>query len=152
MSEQIDPKRSALMARVRGRDTTPELKVRRLAHELGARFRLQRRDLPGTPDLVFPGRRLALFVHGCFWHRHLNCRYATSPKTRTEFWEGKFAANIARDERVTMALRASGWEVEVIWECETKRRELLETALRRILKLDNRSDTSDSGAHRIYSV
>ena len=149
MSDRIDPKRSALMARVKGRDTAPELRVRRLAHELGTRFRLQRRDLPGTPDLVFSGRRLALFVHGCFWHRHEGCRHTTSPRSRSDFWEAKFAANVERDRRVEFALQAQGWRVGVIWECQTKRREVLEPILRSILGLDSRGDTSDSGEHRI---
>jgi len=149
MSEQIDPKRSALMARVKGRDTTPELRVRKLVHELGARFRLQRRDLPGTPDLVFPGRRLALFVHGCFWHRHEGCRHTSNPRSRSDFWQAKFAANVERDRRVALELQSLGWNVHVIWECDTKKRDVLEPILRSILGLDSRGDTSDSGEHRI---
>ncbi len=92
-------RRSANMARIRGRDTTPELAVRRLTHSLGYRFRLHRRDLPGTPDLVFPARRKVVFVHGCFWHRHPGCRFAYEPRSNVEFWRAKFAANIARDAR-----------------------------------------------------
>ncbi|MDR6530259.1 DNA mismatch endonuclease (patch repair protein) [Caulobacter rhizosphaerae] len=149
MTEQIDPKRSALMARVKGRDTRPEIRVRRLAHELGARFRLQRRDLPGTPDLVFPSRRLALFVHGCFWHRHPGCRHATDPRTRVAFWQSKFAANVERDRRVGRALEDLGWRVEVVWECETRKREVLEPVLKAILGLDTVVDTSDSDEHSI---
>ncbi|MFV0409489.1 MAG: very short patch repair endonuclease, partial [Paracoccus sp. (in: a-proteobacteria)] len=87
------------MAKIRGRDTKPELRVRRAAHALGLRFRLQRRDLPGTPDLVFPGRRIAMFVHGCFWHRHPDCRFAYTPKSRVAFWQAKFDGNVARDQR-----------------------------------------------------
>lgn len=121
----VDPRRSALMARIGPRDTAPELRVRRAAHALGARFRLHRRDLPGTPDIVFPGRRLVVFVHGCFWHRHAGCRHATSPKTRIEFWAGKFAANVARDARNRQDLEALGWRVETIWACETVRPEQL---------------------------
>lgn len=134
------------MAKVRGRDTTPELRVRRIAHALGARFRLHRRDLPGTPDLVFPRRKLALFVHGCFWHRHQGCRYATSPKTRSEFWSRKFEANMARDGRNERDLRSRGWRVEVIWECETRNPLVLADRLRAILLLDtvNPSET-DAG-------
>lgn len=116
----VTPGRSALMARVKSKDTTPELKVRREAHRQGFRFRLHRRTLPGSPDLVFPSRRLAVFVHGCFWHRHTGCRHCTTPKTRREFWDAKFAANVERDARNEVALREIGWSTSVIWECETK--------------------------------
>jgi DNA mismatch endonuclease (patch repair protein) len=111
--------RSALMSRIRGRDTKPELIVRRLAHALGYRFRLHRRDLPGAPDLVFPGRRKVVFIHGCFWHQHPGCRYAYKPKSNTEFWQKKFSANMERDVRVLLELRERGWSPLVIWECET---------------------------------
>lgn len=118
-------RRSAIMSRIRGRDTKPELIVRRLAHRLGYRFRLHRRDLPGTPDLVFPGRRKVLFVHGCFWHRHWGCRFAYEPKSNASKWQEKFAQNIARDSRAVAALEAMGWQVLTIWECETLDRETL---------------------------
>lgn len=111
--------RSAMMSRIRGRDTKPELVVRRLAHALGYRFRLHRRELPGAPDLVFPGRRKVVFVHGCFWHRHPGCRFAYRPKSNIGFWEKKFESNIERDARVLRVLRESGWSPLVIWECET---------------------------------
>lgn len=117
--DAVDPRRSALMSRVRQRDTSPELVVRKVAHSLGLRFRLQRRDLPGRPDVVFPSRRIAVFVHGCFWHRHQGCSRCTTPKARKDFWAAKFAANIDRDERATTALIGLGWKVIVIWECET---------------------------------
>ncbi len=110
--------RSALMAKVKGKDTGPELAVRRIAHALGFRFRLHRRDLPGSPDLVFPSRRAVVFVHGCFWHRHPGCAKASSPKTRKAFWTAKFAANVARDARVKRRLRRLGWRVLTVWECE----------------------------------
>ena len=109
-----------MMAGIRGRNTEPELLVRRLAHKLGFRFRLHRKDLPGSPDLVFSRHRVAVFVHGCFWHRHRGCRYAYTPKSRVVFWKGKFAQNTARDRRAEEALRNLGWRVLVIWECETK--------------------------------
>ncbi|MBX6370464.1 MAG: DNA mismatch endonuclease Vsr [Rhodospirillales bacterium] len=112
-------RRSALMRRVRQRDTDPELVVRRVAHALGYRFRLHRRDLPGTPDLVFPKYRVALFVHGCFWHRHEGCPRATTPKSRRDYWLPKFAANVERDRRKAAALEAAGWRAVVVWECET---------------------------------
>ena len=107
------------MSRIRSRDTGPELRVRRAAHRLGLRFRLHRRDLPGTPDLVFPGRGKTVFVHGCFWHSHSGCKYAYEPKTNFEFWQNKFQKNVDRDIRVKRALEAEGWDVIVIWECET---------------------------------
>jgi DNA mismatch endonuclease (patch repair protein) len=112
--------RSVLMARIRSSDTGPELAVRKLAHRMGLRFRLKRRDLPGTPDLVFPRHKLAVFVHGCFWHRHRGCARATTPKSRTEFWFSKFETNVARDKRTNAALRKLGWRVLTIWECELK--------------------------------
>lgn len=114
----IRPERSALMARVGQKDTKPELVVRRALHRLGFRFRLHRRDLPGRPDIVLPKYRTAIFVHGCFWHRHPGCRRTTTPKTRTAFWRGKFEANILRDRKATEALEAAGWKVIVVWECE----------------------------------
>jgi len=113
-----NPERSALMARVGGRNTRPEMAVRRAVHRLGFRYRLHRRDLPGSPDLVLPRLRTVIFVHGCFWHRHLGCRRTTTPKTRREFWQAKFEANLERDRRSIAALETSGWTVVVIWECE----------------------------------
>ena len=113
-------KRSEIMSRIRGRDTAPEMIVRGIAHALGFRFRLHRRDLPGSPDLVFPKHRAVIMVHGCFWHRHPGCKYATSPKTRVRFWEEKFEGNVVRDRRNDYALRELGWRVMVIWECETR--------------------------------
>lgn len=119
--DKIDPeRRSANMARVRGKDTAPELRVRRIAHSLGLRFRLHRKDLPGSPDLVFPKHRLVVFVHGCFWHRHEGCPRATMPATRTEFWTGKFTATVDRDARQISELKRLGWRVLIVWECELK--------------------------------
>lgn len=121
MADNLTPQhRSWLMSRVRGRDTSPEIAVRRVAHALGYRYRLHRRDLPGSPDLVFPRRRAVVFVHGCFWHRHKNCPKATTPKTRADFWKKKFEANHKRDRRVLKELVVLGWRPLVIWECETK--------------------------------
>ena len=108
------------MSRIRSRNTKPELRVRKLAHRLGLRFRLHRSDLPGTPDLVFPKYNTALFVHGCFWHRHAGCSYSTTPTTRAQYWADKFKKNVERDKKVQRALRAKGWKVEVIWECQTR--------------------------------
>jgi DNA mismatch endonuclease (patch repair protein) len=112
--------RSRVMSRIRGRDTGPEVKVRQLLHRLGHRFRLQRRDLPGRPDLVLPARRAAVFVHGCFWHDHEGCRYATKPKSNAAFWAEKFARNRARDVAARAALEALGWTPLTVWECEVR--------------------------------
>lgn len=108
------------MAKIGGKHTAPELAVRRLVHAMGYRFRLHRRDLPGSPDLVFPRLRAVVFVHGCFWHRHRGCAKASVPKTRRAFWTAKFAANVARDVRAERRLRALGWRVLTVWECEVK--------------------------------
>lgn len=136
LGSPIPSKRSALMARVRQKDTGPELVVRRCLHRLGFRFRLHRRDLPGTPDIVFPGRKKAIFVHGCFWHRHEGCKKATTPKTRVAFWTEKFEANKERDRRKLLQLDARGWDCLVVWECETINHALLETKLRKFLKAE----------------
>lgn len=117
-------KRSAVMARVKAKNTKPEMIVRRLCHRLGYRFRLHRRDLPGAPDLVFPGRRAAMFVHGCFWHGHDCARGARVPKTNRAYWEAKIARNRARDARARAELEALGWRVLVIWECALKDEDL----------------------------
>ena len=115
----VDPKRSALMARVRGKHSKPEIIVRRAAHGLGYRFRLHCRNLPGTPDLVFPRLRKAILVHGCFWHRHRGCHRTTTPKTRAAYWQDRFDDNVQRDKRICKRLKAEGWDVLVVWECET---------------------------------
>ena len=121
MTDVYSPeKRSAVMRRVKGRDTTPEKTVRRLLTRLGARYRLHRKDLPGKPDIVMPGRRLALFVHGCFWHGHDCARGARVPKANRDYWTAKVARNRARDEAAREALTGSGWRVETLWECELK--------------------------------
>lgn len=119
-TKDVDPARSAQMARVRGKDTKPELMVRRTLHAAGLRFRLQARDLPGRPDIVFRSRRIAIFVHGCFWHRHDDpgCKLARMPKSRQEFWGPKLAANAERDSRNIEALLKAGWAVEIVWECD----------------------------------
>jgi DNA mismatch endonuclease (patch repair protein) len=121
MPDVLTPEqRSRNMRAIRDRDTGPELMVRRLLHGMGFRFRLHRRDLPGCPDIVLPGRRVVVFVHGCFWHRH-RCHFGcVEPTTRPEFWRAKFAANVARDRRSIRALRRAGWQVIVIWECQTR--------------------------------
>ena len=113
-------KRSAVMARVKSKDTSPERAVRRVLTRLGARYRLHRKDLPGNPDIVMPGRKLAVFVHGCFWHGHDCARGARVPKANRDYWLAKVARNKSRDERAAQALVADGWTVETIWECELK--------------------------------
>jgi len=110
--------RSRVMSRIRAKDTAPEMAVRRYLHARGFRYRLHDRRIPGTPDLVLPRFRAALFVNGCFWHRHVGCPFAYTPKSRTEFWAEKFEANIARDQRVRASLEAEGWTALTVWECE----------------------------------
>ena len=122
MTDPVNLARSAQMARVRGKDTKPEMIVRRAMHAAGLRYRLHDRRLPGTPDLVFPGRRVTLFVHGCFWHRHddPSCKLARLPKSRVNFWGPKLEGNRLRDVRCVAELEAQGWKVLVTWECELK--------------------------------
>jgi DNA mismatch endonuclease (patch repair protein) len=108
------------MRRVKGRDTAPELKVRRLIWSLGGRYRLNRADLPGKPDIVLAGRRLAIFVHGCFWHGHDCARGARVPKANRDYWTAKIARNRVRDLAARAALEAAGWRVETVWECDLK--------------------------------
>jgi DNA mismatch endonuclease (patch repair protein) len=112
--------RSALMARIRGKDTNPERAVRRFLHKNGLRFRLHPRNLPGRPDIVLPRLRTVIFVHGCFWHRHPGCIKTTTPSTRRDFWKTKFRENITRDHRKIAELSAQGWKTLTIWECEVK--------------------------------
>ena len=120
MADNLSPElRSRVMARIRSVDTLPEMKVRRLVHGMGYRYRLHRRDLPGTPDLVFPGRRKIIFVHGCFWHQH-GCRRGSRPTSNQDFWNRKLDGNVLRDRANIAALERTGWSVLVIWECETK--------------------------------
>lgn len=124
------------MGRVRGKDTSPERVVRRLAHAMGCRFRLHRRDLPGCPDLVFPSKRKVVLVHGCYWHRHTCRRGRSTPRTNSAFWLAKFADNVKRDRLNKRALRRLGWETLVVWECETRpsARDDLAKKLRRFLE------------------
>jgi DNA mismatch endonuclease (patch repair protein) len=113
------------MAAVHSKNTKPEMVVRKLVFGMGYRYRLHSANLPGKPDLVFPGRHKVIFVHGCFWHRHKGCRYASSPKTRVDFWEAKFDANVARDKRTNRELKELGWSVLTVWQCQLKEPEKL---------------------------
>lgn len=121
-AKKEEPKsvRSRIMKAVGRTNTKPEVMVRKVLHRLGFRFRINQKSLPGSPDIVLAKHKRAIFVHGCFWHRHLGCRYSTTPKTRQEYWLPKFDANMERDARKTAELEAMGWRVLVIWECETK--------------------------------
>src|SRR5690606_37139335 len=124
MTDIVSPVvRSRMMSRVRGKHTLPELIVRRALHSAGYRFRLHKRELPGNPDIVLRRRKVAIFVHGCFWHRHPGCRFATTPATRPDFWKDKFEKNVLRDGDARDALRLAGWRVLTCWECATKDRE-----------------------------
>ena len=121
MADVVSPaKRSQMMAGIKGKNSLPETLVRKALFAMGYRFRLHRRDLPGTPDIAMPSRKIAIFVHGCFWHAHQGCKYAKTPSTRTEFWISKLQANAARDRRNADALRQMGWRVLNVWECSTR--------------------------------
>jgi DNA mismatch endonuclease (patch repair protein) len=126
-------KRSEIMSRIAGKDTAPEIRVRRLLHAWGYRFRLHRDDLPGKPDIVLPRHRKIILVHGCFWHGHPRCPRAALPTTNVEFWQKKIAGNKARDQRVRRELKKSGWDVLVLWQCELKNAKALITRLETFL-------------------
>jgi DNA mismatch endonuclease (patch repair protein) len=121
MADRLSPEaRSRNMARITGKNTRPEMTVRKLLHEMGYRYRLHLKGVPGKADIALPHRHKAILVHGCFWHRHPGCRYAYTPKSRVEFWERKFASNVERDARTLQELTDQGWNALVVWECETK--------------------------------
>ena len=122
---KISDQRSRNMAAIKSKNTKPEIAVRKMLHALGYRFRLHRKDLPGSPDIVLPKYKTVIFVHGCFWHRHENCKYASTPKTRKEFWENKFKSNVKRDEEIQQKIKKIDWRSIIIWECETKNIEIL---------------------------
>lgn len=134
MTDRISTsRRSWLMSRIRNADTQPEMVVRRLAHRMGYRYRLHRKGLPGTPDLVFPSRRKIILVHGCFWHQH-NCSRGKRPSSNRDFWNRKLDRNITRDCENIAALEQAGWSVLVVWECETKETADLTTRLDNFLR------------------
>jgi DNA mismatch endonuclease, patch repair protein len=128
VADTVSPeKRSDMMSGIRGKDTKPEIVVRRLLHRLGYRFRLHCKDLPGRPDIVLPKWRTVIFVNGCYWHGHKDCHLFRLPKTRTEFWSKKIEGNQARDQRNYIVLEAAGWKVLVIWECAVSKKKSLTT-------------------------
>ena len=120
MIHKVSEQRSRNMSAIKSKNTKPEIKVRKILHSIGYRFRLHRKDLPGSPDIVLPKYKTVIFVHGCFWHRHKNCKYASTPKTRQEFWEAKFRENINRDKLNQENLSSKGWKIIIVWECEIK--------------------------------
>jgi DNA mismatch endonuclease, patch repair protein len=126
--------RSRIMASVKSRDTAPEMIVRHMVHKLGYRFRLHRRDLPGTPDLVFPKLRKIVNVHGCFWHMHICQRRRRSPVNNADYWRRKRVGNAARDRQTAAALQKAGWQLLVVWECETRSPKILLKRLMRFLE------------------
>lgn len=128
MADVVDKEtRSRMMSGIRGKNTKPELLTRSFLHRAGFRFRLHAK-LPGKPDLALPKYRTAVFVHGCFWHRHEGCRYATMPSSNTEFWRKKFTANVQRDARVKQQLEEQGWHIEVVWSCQLNESDLTKLA------------------------
>jgi len=135
--------RSRMMSGIRGKNTNPEIIVRKFLHSQGYRFRIHRRDLPGNPDIVMPKLKTCIFVHGCFWHRHPNCRYATTPKSRVDFWTEKFAKNVERDLKAIKALELLGWSVLTIWECELRNLDITMGALTQRLEAISKSLTSN---------
>lgn len=137
------------MRRVRRRDTQPEVTLRKALWHRGARYRLHVRSLPGTPDIVFPRAKVAVFVHGCFWHRHPGCRSTTTPKRNADFWMAKFHANVDRDARKVRQLEELGWRVAVVWSCETRSPEALDRRVWEIVELVGRSDRATQEVGRI---
>lgn len=139
--------RSRNMSAIRGKDTKPEMIVRRIAHRLGFRFRLHRRDLPGVPDLVFPKLNRIINVHGCYWHLH-TCRWGcVTPETNAEFWQAKRLGNVARDKCNLVKLRNDGWKVLIVWECETKNEQQLTTRIARFLGTHRSDSETQSRCH-----
>jgi DNA mismatch endonuclease, patch repair protein len=134
VADSLTPRqRSEIMARVRSKNSRPEMVVRKIVFAMGHRYRLHARALPGCPDLVFRGKRKVIFVHGCFWHRHANCALARMPKSRLDFWTSKLEGNRKRDKRNKRVLSREGWKVLTIWECQLRDAVLLESRIRRFL-------------------
>ncbi|MCY7345719.1 MAG: DNA mismatch endonuclease Vsr [Pyrinomonadaceae bacterium] len=127
MADHISPeKRSWNMRQIKSRDTAPEIAVRQILHKHNYRFRLNKRDLPGIPDIVLPKHKMIIFVHGCFWHRHIGCRRSNVPASKTDFWLEKFRRTVDRDKANQLKLKELGWNVRIVWECQTKNNEQLE--------------------------
>ncbi|QBF30067.1 very short patch repair endonuclease [Thalassococcus sp. S3] len=143
MDNRTVEERSRIMRSVKQKDTGPEMKVRRLLHAQGYRFRLHRRDLPGSPDVVLPGRRKAIFVHGCFWHAH-DCPKGRAPKSKLDYWAPKLAANVERDARKRGELESLGWDVLTVWQCQTG--DLDELRERLVSFVENLRDAIDNPA------
>ena len=135
MTDTVDTKvRSWIMSKVPQRNTSPERIVRSFLHQFGYRFRLHRRDLPGSPDIVLPKHKIAVFVHGCFWHQHRGCRKSRKPTSNTDYWDQKLSENVQRDKRKNRELKKLGWQVIVVWECETRTPQLLTPKLSLLFK------------------
>lgn len=143
--------RSERMSRIRSSNTSPEIALRKALHALGLRFRLHRKDLPGKPDIILPRYKTAVFVHGCFWHRHAGCKIATTPKSNTQFWVEKFDRNVARDNRSRALLEARGWKVIVVWECELGSTRKAAEAAQRVAH-DIRPNAGKSGFENLEPV
>lgn len=131
-------RRSEIMTRIKGRDTVPERTLRSLLHALGYRFRLRRKDLPGKPDITLPRFRAVIFVHGCFWHGHRNCKRAARPTTNVAFWRTKLDKNILRDRRTRRVLKELGWKVKIVWQCELRDMTKLKRGVERFLNIECR--------------
>jgi DNA mismatch endonuclease (patch repair protein) len=135
MTDVFSPeKRSEIMSHIKGRNTGPEIAVRSLLHRMGYRFRLNQKNLPGKPDIVLPRYGSVIFVHGCFWHRHTDCRFAYTPKSKVDFWNAKFEENIQRDKKAKTELEQLGWQVITVWECELRNLDVLSGQLVTLLK------------------
>ncbi len=132
---EVSEQRSRNMSAIKSKNTKPEIKVRKVLHSMGYRFRLHSKNLPGSPDIVLPKYKTVIFVHGCFWHRHQNCKYASTPKTRQEFWNKKFNENINRDKINQENLSSKGWKIIIIWECEIRNKKInLEQIFKKFIK------------------
>ena len=128
----VSEQRSRNMSAIKSKNTKPEITVRKLLHSMGYRFRIHSKNLPGSPDIVLPKYKTVIFVHGCFWHRHENCKYSSTPKTRKEFWENKFNDNKRRDQKIQKEIIDLGWKFFIIWECETRNIKPLEGKFKRL--------------------
>lgn len=153
MADVVTPAvRSRMMSGIKGKNSKPEILIRKMLFGAGYRFRLHSRDLPGTPDIVLPGRKIAIFVHGCFWHAHKGCKYFKIPATRPDFWIAKLQSNVDRDNRAVERLRAMGWRVLCIWECATRDPEMATSLLERMISwIDSGIGIEEIGAPSTHS-